>query len=299
MDIDLKKLSYFVEVVNCKNFTMAAERLYVSQPMLSKVVRHIEEEVGATLIERSRRSFQLTEEGELFYQKARNLLEQHKQLMRFLEEDREVAGSVSISIPASIMNLYFPRLLVDIVGRYPGIKLNVFEEGSNAAMDNILSGKADLAVVMLPVAMADVKLTTLVQDRCVLVGHESNPLMQKSEVHVKQLEKENFIVFNNQFVLHDMLLHACKSSGFVPNITYQSSQDTFIIEMVELGQGIAVLPRPVIQARPHPDILVTELEPKIPWNVALAEPKNAYTRRAVRVVAQAICEYFQNLSSAE
>lgn len=297
-DIDLKKLSYFVGVVECRNFTLAAQRLYVSQPMLSKVVRSIEESLGTQLIERSRRSFHLTEAGEEFYQQSKMLLEQYRALMLgFSEEreEREVSGTVSISISASIMNLFFPKLLVDINKLYPKVQLNVFEVGSNTGVENIMDGKADLAVVMLPVESKDLELYPLVEDRCVLVGHKNHPLMQKSCVDFRELVDETFISFNNQFVLHDMFMHNCKTAGFSPNISYQSSQDSFIMEMVALEQGLAVLPRPVVQASVFQDVHYTDLNPQMHWNVALAAPRSGYSTRATSMVKEAIRDYFSTL----
>jgi len=302
MEIDLKKLSYFVEVARQKSYTAAANSLYVTQPMLSKAVQNIEEVVGVKLIDRTRRSFDLTEEGKQFYINACALLEQHNRLMSSLqEEEKDVEGSVSIVIPASIMNLYFPNVLVEIAKLYPKVNLNVFEAGSNAVVEHVLRKKADLGVVMLPVGSADLELYDLVRDRCMLIGHKSNPLLQKPVVSLRELEHEAFFMFNNQFVLHDTLMYHFQVNGLNPNVKYHSSQDSFIMEMVHLNQGVAILPRPVAMGRQnrYPDVVCAELETVIPCNIALAVGKGIYLSRAAEVVKQAICNYFNNLEESE
>ena len=295
MDIDLKKLSYFVEVARQKSYTAAANNLYVTQPMLSKAVQNIEEVVGVKLIDRTRRSFDLTEEGKEFYKNACALLEQHNRLMFSLQEEKtDIEGSVSIAIPASIMNLYFPKVLVNMAKLYPKVNLNVFEAGSNAVAELVLRKKADLGVVMLPVGSADLELHDLVRDRCMLIGHKSNPLLQKPVVDLRELEHEDFLMFNNQFVLYDTLMYHFQVNGLNPSMKFQSTQDSFIMEMVHLNQGVAILPRPVVMGRQnhYPDVACAELETVIPCNIALAVGKGIYLSRAAEAVKQAICNYF-------
>jgi Transcriptional regulator len=258
--------------------------------------------VGVKLIDRTRRSFDLTEEGKQFYTNACALLEQHNRLMSSLQEEkRDMEGSVSVVIPASIMNLYFPKVLVDIAKLYPKINLNVFEAGSNAAVEHVLRKKADLGVVMLPVGTADLELYDLVRDRCMLIGHKSNPLLQKPVVALRELEHEDFLMFNNQFVLHDTLMYHFQVNGLNPSMRYQSSQDSFIMEMVHLNQGVAILPRPVVMGRQnrYPDVVSAELETVIPCNIALAVGKGVYLSRAAEAVKQAIYAYFNGPEAPE
>jgi len=295
MEIDLKKLSYFVEVARQKSYTAAANSLYVTQPMLSKAVQNIEDVVGVKLIARTRRSFELTEAGREFYINACALLEQHTRLMSSLQEEKkEEEGSVSIAVPASIMNLYFPKMLVEIAALYPKVNLNVLEVGSNAAVEHVLRKKVDFGMVMLPVGTVDLELHDLVRDRCMLIGHKSNLLLQKPMVNLRELEHEDFLMFNHQFVLHDTLMYHFQVNGLNPSMKYHSSQDSFIMEMVHLNQGVAILPRPVVmewQSR-YPDVISAELETVIPCNIALAVGKGMYLSRAAEAVKQAICNYF-------
>lgn len=294
MEINIRKLTYFVEVSKHKNFTTASQNLFISQSLLSKVIKQMENELGVKLIDRTSKHFRLTDMGERFYVEAVNLLDHHSRLMNFINDDN-FQGEVSISIPATILNLYFPQLLVSLRAKYTGIRLNIFEEGSKAALESVLSGKSDLAVVMLPVNPSDIDVDKLLLDSCVVAVHSSHPLSSIGKAEISQLENENFIIFNNQFVLHDMVIHLCHNNGFVPNIVYQSSLDSFIIEMVRLNQGIAILPSPVIAANNHQNISVINLEPVIPWQVALIARKGKYQSYAVRTIKQSIKNHFDTI----
>lgn len=292
--MDIKKISYFVEVVNEKSFSRAARNLFISQPMLSKAIRQLEDEFGAQLLERNSKFFSVTDVGMLFYNQSVKLLNAYSELQHLLDDSESlVQGEVSIGIPSVISTLYFPPFFSMLQEKHPNIQLNLYESGSYSVHENVLNGDTDMGVVMMPVPMQDIDSYPLLSDQCVLVTSPDHPLANKPCVDMSELSRENFIVFNDRFVLNDLILQNCNSRGFSPHITYQSSLDSFILNMVSLNQGITIMPSPLVKASSH-QICYMNISPKIPWDLALIVKKNKYLSHAALQVIQSILTFFRS-----
>jgi len=294
MDLDIRKISYFIEVVKNKSFTTAARSLFVSQPMLSKVIQQIEDELGTKLIDRTSRKFELTGEGAQFYGRAVKLMDEYQSLLNLFEDEKRLmAGEVSISIPAVILSLYFPKFLMEFRNKYPDIRINVFEEGSKECLQSVLSEDSHIGIVMLPVTAQGLEITHITEDYNELVLNRNHPLTNRDTVHIRELRHEDFIIFNRRFVLNEMIRHACDSEGYTPNVIFQSSLDSFIMSMVSLNVGIAILPRPLVDTyKSNEEIRAVKLEPVIPWKIAMIIKEDRYRSHAVQEMINAIKEYF-------
>ncbi len=293
MELDIRKISYFIEVVKNRSFTAAARNLYVSQPMLSKVIQQMEAELGTKLIDRSSRKFELTGDGVQFHDRAVKLMDEYRGLMHLFDDtQRLMFGEVTLAVPAVILSLYFPKFLMGFRQQYPGIRINIFEEGSKACLQSVLSDNANIGVVMLPVTAQGLEIAHLTEDRSVLVTSRQHPLAFREQVHIRELRQDAFIIFNRRFVLNDMIRSACDSEGFTPNIIYQSSLDSFIINMVALNQGITILPRPLVNIYRLDELCSIELEPAIPWKIAMIVKQGRYHCHAVREMIRSIKTYF-------
>lgn len=293
--MDIKKISYFVEVVKERSFSRAARNLFISQPMLSKAIRQLEDEFGAQLLDRGSKAIHTTDVGKLFYEQSVKVLADYTVLQHLLDDNEKlIQGEVSISIPSVILTIFFPPFFSALRRDFPNIRLNLYEAGSYTVFDNVFSGAVDMGVVMMPVPMQDMDTYPILSDQCVLITAPEHPLAQKSCVDMSELANENFIVFNDRFVLNDMIRQACNSRGFSPYISYQSSLDSFIFNMVSLNQGITIMPRPLVEFSNY-DIRYTNISPEIPWNLALIVKKNQYLSHAALQVIQSMLSYFETL----
>ena len=148
--MEIHHLRYFVEIARNKSFTRAAEQLYITQPMLTRVIKQLEEELDAKLIERTSKSFRLTDVGEAFYLQAQDLLLRYNDLYRTIDDVRSVrSGEVRLSTPGVLLDMYFAPLLAQFRNKFPGIDINIVEEGSKLVVKAVLSNQADLGMVML------------------------------------------------------------------------------------------------------------------------------------------------------
>ena len=290
--MDLRKLTYFVEVIKEQSFSHAAQKLYVTQPMLSKAISQLESEFGAQLIKRNSKSFQITEEGKLVYQKCIKILNDYDELEHILDDSKNLLrGSVSISIPLEVVSLYFIPLFIDIHKKYPEISIDLHEEGSHAVVNALVRDMIDIGVVMLPVPTHDIDVYQIIDDQCALMVSVDHPLASREQVDISELEHESFLLFNRRFVLNDMVRQACYSRQFSPNIMFQSSNTSIVLGMVEKNQGITIMPGPTFPDS-NPYLRKIKIKPKIPWKLALIIKKEKYLSPAVLQVVEEILGYF-------
>lgn len=290
--MDLRKLTYFVETVKEQSFSHAAQKLYVSQPMLSKAIRQLENEFGVQLIKRSSKNFQITEAGKLIYEQCTKILNDYYKLEHILDDSKNLLrGSVSISIPLEIVSLYFIPLLIDIQNKYPDIHIDLDEEGSHTIVNALLRDLIDIGVVMLPVPTQEIDVYKIIDDQCALMVSADHPLAAREQVNIAELKEEKFLLFNRRFVLNDLVRQACYANQFSPNIIFQSSNTSIILGIVEKNQGITILPGPTFP-KSNPHLRKIKIEPKIPWQVALILKKEKYRSPAVLQVIEEILSYF-------
>ena len=292
--MDFKKVSYYVKTVQLQSFSRAAEALYLSQPMLSKAIRQLEEEVGAQLIDRSSKHFHVTDEGERFYKQAVRVLSEHYALEHVLETpEKQVGGLVRIGAPESVLSHFVSPIFRHIRDQYPEVRMEVIESGSLDVLENLLNERVDIGIVMLPVPLRDVDVTPLYSDRAVLLVSGKHPLAGRRMVEIGELVDESFVLFNSTFTLSKALMNECYNAGFVPQIRFQSASENFIFAMVEENVAVSIFPRPLVKARGR-NIKAVELTPPIPWNLALLTKKGGYLSRAAAVLRDEIIDHFEH-----
>ncbi|MFS0784588.1 LysR family transcriptional regulator [Bacillus sp. 1P06AnD] len=282
--MELRDITSFMEVASHKSFTKAAAHSYVTQPSLSKAVKKLEEELQVTLFDRSTRHLQLTDAGRIVFRQGQKAAQALAELNVLLDDLRDIAaGEIKIGIPPLIGTLFFPEIAHRFHAKYPKVTLELVERGAKVIGQYVEHGEIDLGIVVLP-ANEDVFNTyPFIQDEFVLYIHENHHLAQQEIVPLKQLKDERFILFSEDFTLHDYVIHACEKSGFIPEISYRSSQWDLIIELVASNLGITLLPRSIYQKQNNENVKIISIgEPALPWTLGIITKKGAYQSFALR-----------------
>lgn len=282
--MDIRHLTYFIEVAKYKSFTKASEVLHLSQSTLSKVVKSLEDELNIELIDRSARQIELTEAGEIVLAEGEMILESLNDLSSNLYDLMNLKkGKIKIGIPPIIGFLFFPKIIKGFNTLYPDIKINLFEDGATMVKQAVRNGALDLGVVILPVDEEEFDVVPFVDEELSLFVHHSHPLAQKEEVEIKDLQNESFILFKKGFALHDLIIQECQQAGFRPEIAYESSEWDFISELIGENLGVSILPRPVTK-KVDQDVIksIPIVNPRFPWKLGFISKKKKYASPAVR-----------------
>ena len=247
--MNLKHLSYFVDISKRESFTKAADDIYVSQSALSKSVKSLEQELNVTLIDRTSKSFNLTEEGRILYVEGEILMQYIDESQdEIIEKIHRSRRRLRIGVPPVISTVYFSQLLFRFIKQYPNIELEISEVGANIVQNQINAGNIDIGVVILPIINSDnYHIIPAMSSDNALIVNKDHPLASRDEVDFKELEHEDFLILDRTYMLHDRIIKNCEIAGFYPHITTESSQWDFLAEMVAYNQGISILPVPIMK----------------------------------------------------
>ena len=293
--MDIRQLEYFVELAKMKNFRKASEHLHLSQPALSKSIRLLEEELNTTLIERSNKSFELTDTGQALFQKAVFLIQQFQDVYKTIEDVRlSNEGEIKIGIPNILGYLCYFDLICEFQKKYPGIHISVSGEGTKDINAALREERIDLGLGMLsenvPIPK-DLQVIPLTHDEGVLVINKSKAYAAMDVISIVDLKDENFVLTNEQYLLYDDFMQLCMQAGFTPNIVAKSSQWDFLLKMVESDFGVSVLPRPLIEKSDLPNIKAARIKEGYDWDIGFFLLRNRARTHAMNKFIEFTVQY--------
>jgi DNA-binding transcriptional LysR family regulator len=282
--MDIRQLQYFAEVVKQRSFTRAAQILHVSQPSISKMIKSLEAELGVTLLDRSDRKMELTDAGELVYEHAIKVLQLMESLSASVAEMRNLQrGRVKIGMMPTVGSFLLPNVIARFKREYPGIDMEMKEYSAKRLEVQVEQGQIDVGLTVLPVNTRLFAAVPLLAEDLVAIVHREHWLSDRESVSLAELKDESFILFTEEYALHDVVRQACRRSGFEPQVAYMSSLWDFVGEMVATRLGISLVPRSVAR-RLNQSLLrtVSISSPPIDWQYALICRKDGYLSHAAR-----------------
>jgi DNA-binding transcriptional LysR family regulator len=287
--LDIRHLSYFIEVAKYKSFTKASKSLHLSQSTLSKVVKSLEEELNVELIDRTVKRIELTDAGEIVLAQGEMIMESLNDLSTHLYDLMNLKkGKIKIGIPPIIGFLFFPKIIKEFNDLYPDIKIRISEDDSNRVQQEVRDGTLDLGVVMLPVDVKEFEVVPFVNNELSLFVHHSHPLAQREKVEMKELQNETFILLK-QHLFKEFIIQECLRAGFRPEIAYEISEWNFVSEMISENLGVSIFPKPLAQKIDYELVKAIPFEhPSIPWNLGLITKRKKHHPPAVREFVQHI-----------
>ena len=276
--MDIRQLEYFVELAKTKNFRKASEHLHLSQPALSKSIRILETELNTVLIERTNKSFELTDTGQALLQKSVFLIQQFQDIYKMIEDVRlSNQGEIKIGIPNILGFLCYFELICEFQKKYPGIHISVSGEGTKDINTALREERLDLGVGMLsenvPIAR-DVQVIPLTHDEGVAVVNKNKAYAAVDAISIRDIKDENFVLMNEQYLLYDDIMQLCMQAGFTPNVTAKSGQWDFPLKMVDSNLGVSILPRPLVEKSELPDIKAVKIKEGFNWDIGFFCLKN-------------------------
>ncbi len=291
--MDVRALRYFTEVVRQQSFTRAAQKLFVTQPTISKMLRQLEEELGCTLILRDGRRLHLTDSGQAVYQRGLMILQEFHQLEAEIGDINQLkTGELRLGIPPMV-GMQIAGSISAFRRRYPGVQLKISEFGGLTVQQAVLAGSLDIALTALPVD-AELPLNTLPLMRhplCVLLPRHTEWL-SRSHIALPELAEHPLLIFNEEFSLNRQLMQAFQRLGITPDIAVRSGQWDFLAAMVQAEMGLAVLPEPICQRLDKQSLLWLPLESELTWNLGLIWREGHYLSRSAQAWIACCREYW-------
>jgi DNA-binding transcriptional LysR family regulator len=265
VDVDLRKLRYFVATAEELHFGRAAARLHIAQPVLSRQIRALEGELHAQLFVRDKRSTSLTEAGRQLLEDARPLLASASALRRRVAT--AARGTTTFTV-AFMPGITVTDAVRSLSARYPDVTVELLRTTWDDQTEVLHDGRADVSVVRLPVDRRGLSLRPLFRDPRVAVLRADHRLAGKESVLVGDLADEHLL--NNPDAVPEWRDIAVElRDGAAPRWQeFRSVEEK--LEHVAAGRGIAVIPRSTSEYYTRPDVAHVPVEDLPPNEVCLA-----------------------------
>lgn len=243
--LELRHFKYFKAVAEELHYRKAAEKLFISQPGLSRQIKQMEEILEAQLFIRSKKKVSLTAAGHYLKDEVQfilNHLELTKKQLQLINQGS--SGELRIGFLGSAMQQVVPHLLVQLRDAFPSIKTSLEELSNHAQVNAILRDKLDLGFVRLARVPKELEIQPVFEDTFSVVIPHDHVLNQKKFKSMKQLKAEQFILFSQDYspLYFDKVMSICEDAGFTPKVSHKSVHAQTIFTLVENKLGIAIIP---------------------------------------------------------
>lgn len=243
--MELRHLLYFKTVAEELHFTKAATKLFISQPPLSRQIKELEEALGVQLFVRNNKRVTLTNAGRYFKNEVDRLfarLEESKEVVRKIHEG--VSGEFKIGYISSVYQSHLAEILKLMHQEFPYLKTSLYEVPTMAQIKALEHGDLDVGVLRAPVLSEKLKVESLFFDPFVVVVPLKAHKIDDQHTLSEFLRKSPFIFFNKEFApqYNQKLIEICQRMGFSPDITHEANNVHSIIQLVEAGLGVSILP---------------------------------------------------------
>ncbi len=243
MKITLRQLEYLTALAELRSFHKAASACHVSQPALSTQIKQLEDQLGLTLLERNQRMVLVTPVGEEIVRRAHQVLNSANDLIEAAQAlTLPMSGTLRLGVIPTIAPYFLPRVLPDVRGLYPNLRILLYEEKTDVLVRLLNEGKLDLALLALGVELGDLETMNLFEDRFLLAVHESHPLTQKRSVQHSDLFDEEILLLEDGHCLRDQVWPVCERGGAHELGDFRASSLSTLTQMVSSRIGITLLP---------------------------------------------------------
>lgn len=277
--MDLRQLEYFQMVARFNSFTKAAEIMHVAQPSVSNALQKLEQELGVSLVDRSRKRVSLTGEGRIFLQRVEDILAQVEDSISEMQDyGQRRKGVVNLGIPPMIGTFLFPYILVNFHKQHPDIRLNIVEEGSLTIWQMIENRELDLGIVIISEIPELLSTLPILDSEMVVCLNENHPLGNQEAISFEDLREEPLIMLKEGFYNREKILEHFYQLGLKPNIVLSSNQLETIKSLVSQAIGVSFLFKEVLTGDTR--IASRPLRPPIRETIGLAWRKDRYLPHA-------------------
>ena len=251
--------------------------------MLTRSIKQLEESLNVLLIERTSKSFRLTDAGRILYERAQEFLMQYEAIFQTMADVRSVkTGEVRLSIPGCLLDMYFPELFASFHRQYPGIDISLVEEGSSSPPPRWDWERRIWDWSCSRWRSRPALKATFWSAMCQLVVSREHPFAQMPGVHIRELRGDHSDLQRNGHPARHV--HSdVRRAGLCPPHCLQKPDARLQLQDGGHQQCIALLPLPLI-LHGMCDKLVTTvpLEPRIAWDIAIIRRREGYSFAAAR-----------------
>jgi DNA-binding transcriptional LysR family regulator len=262
--MDFDQLITFVEVAGHGNFSRAAEKVLRSQPAVSAQIRQLEEEYGAKLFDRTKKSVTLTPAGEVFLEYVKRMIALREESLRAIaDSESETRGVLSIGANETTFLYVLPELLSKYHARFPQVRISVYRNFSHKVLEKVEDDALELGIVTMPIRSSSVKCEPIFRDPLVWITNAQNAFTRQKSIPLSELAQADLILHKTGSLRRIM---EKQLRPFRPKlrVTMEITSAEMVKKFVAAGLGVSMISEAFVQEEIKEGkikVLNTDMEP--------------------------------------
>ncbi|MEI7508366.1 MAG: LysR substrate-binding domain-containing protein [Flavobacterium sp.] len=274
----ITQLKYVLAVAEYKNFTLAAEKCFVTQPTLSMQIQKVEEELGIQIFDRTKKPIKITEIGEKIVIQSKSIVNEADRIQDIVHPQKGfIGGEFRLRIIPTIKPALLPMFLKNFIKKYPKNKLIIEELNTEDIIFKLNNGHLDAAIAATPLHEEKIKEVVLYFEPFVAYIPDDHNAFSKKEIEISDLNMDEILLLQDGHCFRDSVLNLCKNNN-IGNNQFQLESGSFetLIKLADEGLGTTLLPYLHTLDLKEKDQLKLRhfMEPKPAREVSLIYPKN-------------------------
>ncbi|AZQ57775.1 LysR family transcriptional regulator [Maribacter sp. MJ134] len=241
----ITQLQYVLAVAEYKNFTLAAEKCFVTQPTLSMQVQKLEDELDIQIFDRSKKPISVTEVGKKIVAQAKNIVNEADRIKDVVDQEKGfIGGDFTLGIIPTIMPTLLPMFLKTFINKYPKVNLIIKEQSTENLIRNIQDGHLDAAIAATPLEIEFIKERPLYYEPFVGYVPKDHRLRALKEITPDDLNVSDILLLQDGHCFREGVLNLCKTPKKSGEEHFQLQSGSFetLINLSNEGLGMTLLP---------------------------------------------------------
>ena len=241
--MQIESLKMFCDLAETESFTKAAQINNVTQSAVSQQISSLERVFKSLLIERSKKKFRLTREGQVLYDYSKQIIQTYESLNSKLQELKDIiSGTIRVATIYSIGLHDLPAYVKKFMRSYPTVNIHVEYRRANQVYEDVFSNVVDLGLVAYPVKDPKIEIIALRKEPLVLICHPQHPFARLKTVKLKSLASQKIIGFEPDIPTRKALDKILKEHGVEVKHVMEFDNVETVKRAVEIDAGVSIVP---------------------------------------------------------
>ena len=237
----------FCDLTETESFTKAAQINHVTQSAVSQQISSLERQFRSLLIERSKKKFRLTREGQVLYEYSKQIIQTYDALHSRLQEIKDIiSGTIRVATIYSIGLHDLPPYIKRFLKSYPTVHVHVEYRRANQVYEDVLGNVVDLGLVAFPSKDTKLEIVPLRRDNMVLICHPQHPLAKFKAAKLSAITGQKFIAFEPDIPTRKAIDKILKDHGVSVQPVMEFDNIETVKRAVEIDAGISIVPQGTI-----------------------------------------------------
>ncbi len=241
----ITQLQYVLAVAEYKNFTLAAEKSFVTQPTLSMQVQKLEDELDVLIFDRGKKPIAITEVGKKIVAQAKNIVNEANRIKDVVDQEKGfIGGDFTLGIIPTVMPTLLPMFLKSFITKYPKVNLIIKEQNTESLIRNLQDGHLDAAIAATPLETEYIRERPLYYEPFVGYVPDNHRLAKMENITPEDLEINDVLLLRDGHCFRDGIINLCKAPQDFENANFQLQSGSFetLVNLADEGLGMTLLP---------------------------------------------------------